>query len=260
MARNWLAAQACPAAHGPRAAASGPVVRWALVDQSLASCPQSGLDNCGSGRSGLGPRPPALWSGWHIHHLVAARAVTCSGSTMGLGHPAAGASSLPISLEQSEGEMPGASSMGRTTPTEASMQPVKTDALHINQKTQFENPVLEAKRKKQLGQNDGGPPIAEQVKSLFTRDPSQLIGALIRTSLRKSTMGFGFTIIGGDRPDEFLQVKNVLKDGPAAQDGKIAPGSLSINLWHCAWVLTTLCLTSFVEHASILVKRVVSDY
>lgn len=39
-------------------------------------------------------------------------------------------------------------------------------------------------------------------------------------------MGFGFTIIGGDRPDEFLQVKNVLKDGPAAQDGKIAPGNM----------------------------------
>lgn len=38
-------------------------------------------------------------------------------------------------------------------------------------------------------------------------------------------MGFGFTIIGGDRPDEFLQVKHVLKDGPAAQDGKIAPGN-----------------------------------
>lgn len=28
---------------------------------------------------------------------------------------------------------------------------------HINQKTQFENPVLEAKRKKQLGQTDAGP-------------------------------------------------------------------------------------------------------
>lgn len=61
-------------------------------------------------------------------------------------------------------------------------------------------------------------------KSVFTRDPSQLTGALLRTSLKKSTMGFGFTIIGGDRPDEFLQVKNVLKDGPAAQDGRIAPG------------------------------------
>lgn len=68
---------------------------------------------------------------------------------------------------------------------------------------------------------------AEPMKSVFTRDPSQLIGALIRTSLKKSSMGFGFTIIGGDRPDEFLQVKNVLKDGPAAQDGKIAPGEIT---------------------------------
>ncbi|XP_016848909.2 membrane-associated guanylate kinase, WW and PDZ domain-containing protein 3 isoform X1 [Anolis carolinensis] len=101
---------------------------------------------------------------------------------------------------------------------------------HINQKTQFENPVLEAKRKKQLGQTDVGSSNPEPVKSFFTRDPSQLIGALIRTSLKKSTMGFGFTIIGGDRPDEFLQVKNVLKDGPAAQDGKIAPGDVIVDI------------------------------
>ncbi|NWI00545.1 MAGI3 protein, partial [Tichodroma muraria] len=67
-------------------------------------------------------------------------------------------------------------------------------------------------------------------RSLFTRDPSQLTGALIRTSLKKSTMGFGFTIIGGDRPDEFLQVKNVLKDGPAAQDGRIAPGDVIVDI------------------------------
>ncbi|XP_010215142.1 PREDICTED: membrane-associated guanylate kinase, WW and PDZ domain-containing protein 3 [Tinamus guttatus] len=101
---------------------------------------------------------------------------------------------------------------------------------HINQKTQFENPVLEAKRKKQLGQTDVGPSKSGAEKSLFTRDPAQLTGALIRTSLKKSTMGFGFTIIGGDRPDEFLQVKNVLKDGPAAQDGKIAPGDVIVDI------------------------------
>ncbi|XP_027551077.1 membrane-associated guanylate kinase, WW and PDZ domain-containing protein 3 isoform X1 [Neopelma chrysocephalum] len=101
---------------------------------------------------------------------------------------------------------------------------------HINQKTQFENPVLEAKRKKQLGQTDAGPSKSGPGKSLFTRDPSQLTGALIRTSLKKSTMGFGFTIIGGDRPDEFLQVKNVLKDGPAAQDGRIAPGDVIVDI------------------------------
>nr|XP_033774166.1 membrane-associated guanylate kinase, WW and PDZ domain-containing protein 3 isoform X3 [Geotrypetes seraphini] len=102
---------------------------------------------------------------------------------------------------------------------------------HINQKTQFENPVLEAKRRKQQsqGQTDGtAKPDAE--KSLFTRDPSQLKGALLRTSLKKSAMGFGFTIIGGDRPDEFLQVKNVLKDGPAAQDGKICPGDVIVDI------------------------------
>lgn len=47
---------------------------------------------------------------------------------------------------------------------------------------------------------------------------------MLQTALRKSPQGFGFTIIGGDRPDEFLQVKNVLLDGPAAHDKKIASG------------------------------------
>uniref|UniRef100_G3U714 Membrane-associated guanylate kinase, WW and PDZ domain-containing protein 3 n=1 Tax=Loxodonta africana TaxID=9785 RepID=G3U714_LOXAF len=134
---------------------------------------------------------------------------------------------------------------------------------HLNQKTQFENPVEEAKRKKQSGQADIGsskpvtiplewlllsllivqgftPSIRKNniefckstdvEKSHFTRDPSQLKGILVRASLKKSTMGFGFTIIGGDRPDEFLQVKNVLKDGPAAQDGKIAPGDVIVDI------------------------------
>ncbi|MEE6493339.1 hypothetical protein FKM82_016792 [Ascaphus truei] len=105
---------------------------------------------------------------------------------------------------------------------------------HINQKTQFENPVLEAKRKKQMGQVHlipaDGTTHPDPEKSQFTRDPAQLKGALLRTSLKKSSMGFGFTIIGGDRPDEFLQVKNVLKDGPAAQDGKIAPGDVIVDI------------------------------
>lgn len=58
----------------------------------------------------------------------------------------------------------------------------------------------------------------------FTCDPTQLKGELYHTALKKSAQGFGFTIIGGDRPDEFLQVKNVLADGPAAQDKKMASG------------------------------------
>ncbi|KAL1772086.1 membrane-associated guanylate kinase, WW and PDZ domain-containing protein 3 isoform X2 [Sigmodon hispidus] len=106
---------------------------------------------------------------------------------------------------------------------------------HLNQKTQFENPVEEAKRKKQIGQAEihsakPGKLSKDMERSHFTRDPSQLKGVLVGASLKKSAMGFGFTIIGGDRPDEFLQVKNVLKDGPAAQDGKIAPGDVIVDI------------------------------
>uniref|UniRef100_A0A8D3CGK4 Membrane-associated guanylate kinase, WW and PDZ domain-containing protein 3 n=1 Tax=Scophthalmus maximus TaxID=52904 RepID=A0A8D3CGK4_SCOMX len=92
---------------------------------------------------------------------------------------------------------------------------------HINQKTQFENPVMEAKKKlKEPGKGVRG----------FTRDPSQLQGSILQAALRKSPQGFGFTIIGGDRPDEFLQVKNVLPDGPAAHDNKIASGDVIVDI------------------------------
>uniref|UniRef100_A0A674DFX4 Membrane-associated guanylate kinase, WW and PDZ domain-containing protein 3 n=1 Tax=Salmo trutta TaxID=8032 RepID=A0A674DFX4_SALTR len=92
---------------------------------------------------------------------------------------------------------------------------------HINQKTQFENPVLEAKRK-----------LNEPVVGVrgFVRDPAHLQGSILRTNLRKSPQGFGFTIIGGDRHDEFLQVKNVLRDGPAAHDNKMTSGDVIVDI------------------------------
>ncbi|XP_018539922.1 membrane-associated guanylate kinase, WW and PDZ domain-containing protein 3a isoform X2 [Lates calcarifer] len=108
---------------------------------------------------------------------------------------------------------------------------------HINQKTQFENPVLEAKRKLSVDTPTGVPPPAatpseEPGRGVrgFTRDPSQLQGSILQTALRKSPQGFGFTIIGGDRPDEFLQVKNILPDGPAAHDNKIASGDVIVDI------------------------------
>uniref|UniRef100_A0A6Q2YD73 Membrane-associated guanylate kinase, WW and PDZ domain-containing protein 3 n=1 Tax=Esox lucius TaxID=8010 RepID=A0A6Q2YD73_ESOLU len=68
----------------------------------------------------------------------------------------------------------------------------------------------------------------------FVRDPAHLQGTILRTALRKSPQGFGFTIIGGDRHDEFLQVKNVLGDGPAAQDNKMASGDVIVDInGHC---------------------------
>ncbi|KAM9505215.1 membrane-associated guanylate kinase, WW and PDZ domain-containing protein 3-like isoform 1-T1 [Salvelinus alpinus] len=107
---------------------------------------------------------------------------------------------------------------------------------HINQKTQFENPVLEAKRKLSLdtpsGQQGATTPSDEPVVGVrgFVRDPAHLQGSILRTALRKSPQGFGFTIIGGDRHDEFLQVKNVLRDGPAAYDNKMASGDVIVDI------------------------------
>ncbi|KAK6308316.1 hypothetical protein J4Q44_G00215870 [Coregonus suidteri] len=108
---------------------------------------------------------------------------------------------------------------------------------HINQKTQFENPVLEAKRKLSLDTPSPGPqgantPSDEPVVGVrgFVRDPAHLQGSILRTNLRKSPQGFGFTIIGGDRHDEFLQVKNVLQDGPAAHDNKMTSGDVIVEI------------------------------
>lgn len=63
-------------------------------------------------------------------------------------------------------------------------------------------------------------------KRVFTKNPAELKGAILKTSLVKSTRGFGFTIIGGDRSDEeFLQIKNVVPNGPAYQDGVLRTGT-----------------------------------
>ncbi|XP_047603197.1 membrane-associated guanylate kinase, WW and PDZ domain-containing protein 1 isoform X6 [Lutra lutra] len=148
---------------------------------------------------------------------------------------------------------------------------------HINRKTQYENPVLEAKRKKQLEQQQPPPqqppqpqqpqqpqqppqpqpeewtedhsslvppvipnhppsnpePAREaplQGKPFFTRNPSELKGKFIHTKLRKSSRGFGFTVVGGDEPDEFLQIKSLVLDGPAALDGKMETGDVIVSV------------------------------
>ncbi|KAJ8259766.1 hypothetical protein GJAV_G00173160 [Gymnothorax javanicus] len=143
---------------------------------------------------------------------------------------------------------------------------------HINRKTQYENPILEAKRKKQLEQQQppegeryirewieghsaagapiasyptnhqetyrdptAGPPLPPPVgskrgKAFFTRNPAELKGTFIHTKLKKSRRGFGFTVVGGDEPDEFLQIKSLVLDGPAALDGKMETGDVIVSV------------------------------
>uniref|UniRef100_A0A8C5W7X1 Membrane-associated guanylate kinase, WW and PDZ domain-containing protein 1 n=1 Tax=Leptobrachium leishanense TaxID=445787 RepID=A0A8C5W7X1_9ANUR len=128
---------------------------------------------------------------------------------------------------------------------------------HINRKTQYENPVAEAKRKKLHGPQteewpEDQPPLAPpplaplpiftpkkkeaakdgppHAKPFFTRNPSELKGKFIHTKLRKSSRGFGFTVVGGDEPDEFLQIKSLVVDGPAALDGKMETGDVIVSV------------------------------
>lgn len=82
-------------------------------------------------------------------------------------------------------------------------------------------------------------------KPFFTRNPSELKGKFIHTKLRKSSRGFGFTVVGGDEPDEFLQIKSLVLDGPAALDGKMETGIDAVypNHHHCF----LLCFCSWFE-------------
>lgn len=93
---------------------------------------------------------------------------------------------------------------------------------HVNRRTQYENPVLQAKR------------AASQVsacvsRASFTKDPAELCGQRFKTSLVKSSRGLGFTIVGGDDGvDEFLQIKSVVPKGPAWLDGQLQTGDVIV--------------------------------
>ncbi|CAB1336094.1 unnamed protein product [Coregonus sp. 'balchen'] len=144
---------------------------------------------------------------------------------------------------------------------------------HINRKTQYENPIVEAKRRKQLEQPQ--PPEGERYiretyrdpqvppplppapggtkrgKPFFTRNPAELNGIFINTKLKKSRRGFGFTVVGGDEPDEFLQIKSLVLDGPAAVDGKMETGAV-----HCLSPQRALFYTIYTESICPIAKEV----
>nr|XP_020441078.1 membrane-associated guanylate kinase, WW and PDZ domain-containing protein 1-like [Monopterus albus] len=140
---------------------------------------------------------------------------------------------------------------------------------HINRKTQYENPVVEARRRKIREQQQPqpqeewieehssaaaplanyapnhletyrepqvpptlppGPTGVKRGKPFFTRNPAELKGTFINTKLKKSRRGFGFTVVGGDEPDEFLQIKSLVLDGPAAVDGKMETGDVIVSV------------------------------
>ncbi|XP_059469731.1 membrane-associated guanylate kinase, WW and PDZ domain-containing protein 1-like isoform X5 [Neocloeon triangulifer] len=84
-------------------------------------------------------------------------------------------------------------------------------------------------------------------RPFFTRNPDELQGEKITTSLLKSSRGLGFTIIGGDdSEEEFLQIKSVVPQGPAWIDGKLQMGDVLVYV-------NTTCVLGFTHHDMVTV-------
>lgn len=131
---------------------------------------------------------------------------------------------------------------------------------HVNRKTQYENPVIQAKRELEMRKNqleaasnfmssENVDSPEEPKRSFFTKNPSELLGERIQTTLLKSTRGLGFTIVGGDCSDdenieEFLQIKSIVPNSPASMDGKLRTGDILVFVNH-------ICVLGFTHHEMV---------
>ncbi len=57
-----------------------------------------------------------------------------------------------------------------------------------------------------------------------------LIGDPLKVVLTKNPTGFGFTIIGGDRPGELLQIRSIVQGGVADRDGELKVGDVLVRV------------------------------
>ncbi|XP_022235434.1 membrane-associated guanylate kinase, WW and PDZ domain-containing protein 1-like, partial [Limulus polyphemus] len=81
-----------------------------------------------------------------------------------------------------------------------------------------------------ISRQTSGSAVGYRLPYVFTSNPSELRGEILRTSLLKSTRGFGFTIVGGDNPEEFLQIKSVVPNSPAWKDGRLQTGDILVYM------------------------------
>ncbi|XP_014296069.1 membrane-associated guanylate kinase, WW and PDZ domain-containing protein 1 [Microplitis demolitor] len=116
---------------------------------------------------------------------------------------------------------------------------------HVNRRTQYENPVLQAKRAQQS--------LTERKSPNFTRNPKKLKGQRIQTTLIKSSRGLGFTIVGGDDAvEEFLQIKSVVPNGPAWLDGKLQTGDVLVYV-------NNTCVLGFTHNEMVNVFKSIAS-
>lgn len=59
---------------------------------------------------------------------------------------------------------------------------------------------------------------------------AELQGEVLKVSLKKTASGFGFTIIGGDRPGELLQIKSIVRGSVAERDRRLQVGDVLVRI------------------------------
>ncbi|XP_037876793.1 membrane-associated guanylate kinase, WW and PDZ domain-containing protein 2 [Bombyx mori] len=101
---------------------------------------------------------------------------------------------------------------------------------HINRRTQYENPVLQARRLRAEklaaenttnGQSNGPTPGGE------------LRGNRLTVNLTKGPQGLGFTLIGAEGIPEtegYLQIRSIVPHSPAWIDGELRPGDVVVGV------------------------------
>lgn len=109
--------------------------------------------------------------------------------------------------------------------------------------------MLQAKRRAEITksqdiiiENGGG----QKLTPFFTKNPTELCGERMSTSLMKSPRGLGFTIVGGDddNVDEFLQIKSIVPNGPAWMDGNLRTGDILV-------FVNDICVLGFTHHEMV---------
>lgn len=101
---------------------------------------------------------------------------------------------------------------------------------HINRRTQYENPVLQARRLRaeKMSSENGG-----NVQSNGPTPTGELRGERFTLTLTKGTQGLGFTLIGAEGIPEtegYLQIRSIVPHSPAWIDGALRPGDVLVGV------------------------------
>nr|XP_049705495.1 membrane-associated guanylate kinase, WW and PDZ domain-containing protein 2 isoform X2 [Helicoverpa armigera] len=101
---------------------------------------------------------------------------------------------------------------------------------HINRRTQYENPVLQARRLRaeKLSSEHSG-----NSQSNGPTPTGELRGERFTLTLTKGTQGLGFTLIGAEGIPEtegYLQIRSIVPHSPAWIDGALRPGDVVVGV------------------------------